>query len=239
MVRWLPILLVGCSFQLTPGAGIDDAPPDTTGGPIDAPVDAMIDAPIPSAFCNAADSTLRGCYRFENNLDDGSMYANGGTGTASYTNNNGHIGRALDASASAVTVPFDTSLSTAQFTLKMWIRPSSLPTGAGTRMGLIENNKWRMFVQMNGRIRCAINDGTIEVLTVATVPVNTWTRVTCTYGAGALKVYFDGVEQGSTSSLNGLDGLSTGTTIGRQEPSGDTFNGLIDDVQIFSALVGP
>ncbi|MBA3457081.1 MAG: LamG domain-containing protein, partial [Deltaproteobacteria bacterium] len=220
------------------------------GGPLDGRLDASIDAPIDGAidtidappvlaFCNAADPTLRGCYRFENNLDDGSMYSNGGTGTASYTNVNGNIGRALDASGSSVTIPFDSSLSTAQFTLKMWIRPSSVPSGASSRMGLIDNNKWRMFVQMGGRIRCAINDGTVEVVSSATVPVNTWTRVTCSYGAGALKVFFDGVQRGSTSSGNGLDGLSTGTTIGRQEPSGDPFDGLIDDVQIFSAVVAP
>lgn len=246
------LLLLGCGFQIAPGSAIDDAPRDTGGGLIDAVVDAptdaprdaptldaMADAPLSVAFCNALDPTLRGCYRFENNLDDGSSYANGGGGGASYTNANGHVGQALNAAGSTVTVPFAASLSTAQFTLKMWIRPSSVPASASARMGLLDNNKWRVLIQMGGQVRCAINDGTIEVLSTASVPINTWTRVACTYGLGALKIYFNGIEQGSTASAAGLDGLSTGTTIGRQEPSGDTFDGLVDDVQIFSVLVAP
>nr|MBA3452644.1 hypothetical protein [Deltaproteobacteria bacterium] len=70
MLRWFPLLLVGCGFQLTPGAAIVDAPPDTPGGPLDGPLDApidgptdtldaSIDAPAVLAFCNAADATLR------------------------------------------------------------------------------------------------------------------------------------------------------------------------------------
>lgn len=246
MFRSLPLLLVGCGFQIDAGTSIDAAPRDggliDSGDPplVDAMVDAMIDAPLPpAALCDANDPTLRACYRFDNSLTDGSSYSNGAGGTASYVSIGAHLGMSLNAPASNVTVANNASLSTSQFTVKMWVRPSSHPGGASMRTGLIDNNQLRMFVHMGGTVRCAINDGTVQVLTTATLPLNTWTRVACTYGNGALKVYFSSVEQGSVSSSNGLNGLSTGTAIGHAEPSGENFNGLIDDVQIFSAIVAP
>lgn len=248
-VRWLALLFAGCGFQIGTGAAIEDASNDASDdasndAPRDAPGDATDasppDAPItPVAFCNSLDPNLRGCYRFEGNLDDGSMYANGGAGVGSYATTNGHIGQALVAANSTITVPFDASLSTGQFTLQLWIRPTIYPATSVARMGLLDNNSYRLMVHYGGVVRCALNTGVQDLYTTTAVPLATWTRVTCIYDQATLKIYFNGIEQASANHNVGLDGLSTGTTIGRQEPSGDPFVGLIDDVRIFSAPVAP
>jgi len=243
-VRWLPLLLAGCGFRIGAGATIeDDAPRDAaTDGSIDSSIDASIDAPVDAPtlpFCNSLDPNLRGCYRFEGNLDDGSMYANGGSGGGAYTSTDSHIGRSLIAASSTITVPFDASLSTSEFTLQVWIRPTIYPATSVARMGLLDNNQYRLMVHFGGVVRCAINAGVQDLYTTTAVPLATWTRVTCIYDRATLKIYFNGIEQASANHNIGLDGLSTGTTIGRQEPSGDPFVGLIDDVRIFSAPVAP
>jgi len=244
MLRLLPLLFAGCGFQLTPGSAVTDAVPgdgarDAVGDAmIDGAIDArMIDAPMtPPTVCDATDANLRACYLFEGNLQDGSMYANAAAGSTSFQN--GHSGLGLNAQASDIDVSNHPSLSLQLMTLRMWIRPAAHPTGT-TRMGLIENDTFRMFTLEAGRIRCAINDGTIEITTVMGVPLDVWSRVACTYDLSRLKIYIDGTERATVLGVGTLNPATTEMTIGHQQPAGDVFNGMIDDVMVYNAIVAP
>ena len=72
-----------------------------------------------------------------------------------------------------------------------------------------------------------------------TVPTGTWTRVACTYDVSAIRVYFDSVEKANASFNSGIAGVSGNLTIGQNEPNGDNFDGLIDEVEIWGSIVAP
>lgn len=66
-----------------------------------------------------------------------------------------------------------------------------------------------------------------------------WQRVACTYDGTTLKLYVDGAMVGSQSYTGSLPMPGTGMVIGHNNPTGENFNGAIDEVQVWGSIVAP
>jgi len=229
-VRALLLLLAGCSFGTS-----YEQPKD---GAIDAPIDVKLDAPPDmrvAPFCDPLDTSLVACYEMEGNVDDPSPNNLDAT-TSSLTFVPGRVGMAMQfAINSAADVADSAAIDVAEITVEAWIKPFQLP-GAGARMGIADmNGQWGVFLHETGRFLCAF--GGLGQQYDATIPVDVWTHVACTYAAGTLKFYVGGVKRLELTGGGALGtGGTTGISLGADNPpgAGSRFNGLIDQVRIMS-----
>jgi hypothetical protein len=68
---------------------------------------------------------------------------------------------------------------------------------------------------------------------------HTWTHVMAVYDGGALRLYVDGREVGSSAQTTGMAGAPDTMKIGQDHHTSQTINGLIDDVRVYDrALTG-
>ena len=224
--------LGACGFQH--GTAVVDAARNDgmSDGDIDAPPD------VGMAFCNPADLDLRACYTFDNNTLDGSSYGNHATASVQAFVT-GHTGQALLTASGTITVPATTSLDVDVLTIRMWLKPNMIPTG-GARMGLIDSaSRWRLFLQSDGALRCAVTNGVDFTTGLGKVVANQWQRVTCAYDGSVMHVYVDGTVVGTSNINSTLPKPGTGMVIGHDNPTGSNFNGAIDELQIWGSLVDP
>jgi hypothetical protein len=239
--RVAPLLvLAACSFEHAevPTGGIGGS--GGTGGEIDAGdmsgADAMRDAAL--AFCDPADTTLRACYEFESNTLDGSSYHHDITAN-NLAFQNGHRGLGLSTKTGTYTVASSTGLDVAALTIKLWIKPTSLPSD-GARMGLVDSaSRWRLFVASDGALRCSLTGGIDFTTPPNKVTTGTWQRVACTFDGTLMRIYVNGVQAGQKTGASTFPTPGTGMVVGHNNPSGENFDGMIDDVQIFGAVVAP
>jgi len=230
----LAVAVTGCSFSSAHrSTGADD-------GPIaDAP-DAARGAPdAPRALCDPADPRLRACYTFDGNTEDGSSNAYNAVavGTSFGT---GRFGQGLVVGAGdSVQVAGGAGLNVTQLTIDMWIRPSSIPA-AGLRAGLVDSgNRYRMFLYSGGLVRCGTTNGPSLYTTAANaVSAGAWAHLTCTYDATTMQIYVDGVEAAMVVQASTIP-TGTGMVIGQNNPTGENFDGTIDELRIFGAVVPP
>ena len=226
--------VAACSFG--PPAGVAGSDADVEAGPIvDAP-DAP-DAPRPP--CSPADPMLRACYTFDGNTEDGSSYGYDAVavGTSFGAGRNGQ-GLVIGAGDS-VLLAGGAGLNVAQLTIDMWIRPSSIPA-AGTRAGLVDSgNRFRMFLHPGGLVRCATTGGpSLETTAANAVSAGAWAHLTCTYDGTTMRIYVDGADAGMVMQASTIP-TGAGMVIGQNNPSGENFDGTIDELRIFGAVVQP
>jgi hypothetical protein len=231
------LLLAACAFDSS-GLGLSDPQvviPDAALAPDAAPpVDAVSLLPP----CESTDPDLVACYRFEpaehgEQPFDESQYANHGTATGvAYTVGPPGAGQALlVGSESSVRIPDSASLDvTGALTLELWIHPRALPTTA--RAGLVdENGQYGLFLASDGTVRCSMGVAVVSGLAVA---AERWTHIACCYDGATVELYQDGVlgaTEPATTPLTtaGTDGLA----LGQNSPSGDLFDGALDEVRIW------
>jgi len=180
-----------------------------------------------------------------NEVKDLSNYGNHGTIVGSPTLADGHTGEALDFNGSSDSVEIVTSESLAktagEITMEAWVYTRA----AGTAEII---SKWDN--AMNGIIHfeardggnmrfCMRNDadGTIAniVTTAGGLDVETWVHVAEVYDGENAIVYFDGVEiQRAAGSGEMRENENAKWWIGSMYTDGRWFNGLIDEVRIWS-----
>lgn len=236
-------LAAGCGFHTAASGPGDGGPSDGADGPVDSTdgpiVDMMIDGP-PTPLCNPADLELRACFAFENNLQDGSAFNHDATGSgAAFVS--GHSGQGVATVASDLRItPGNADLTVSRFTLRVWVRVIGLP-GAGQRAGILDSTGYRIFMDSAGIVRCAFSGGggARDVFSATGLPLLTWTRVSCVYDGANLVVYFNGAQSNAAAQTTPVDPVTGDVTIGQNEPNGENFNGVIDDLQIWSSLVAP
>lgn len=222
--------VAACGFRSPdPAAGADSG---VDSGALDAP-----DSPLP--LCDSADPRLRACYTFDGNTKDGSSngYAAVATGTSFGA---GHSGQGLVVGAGdSVTVAGGAGLNVAQLTIDMWIRPSSLPATA-TRAGLVDSgNRFRMFLLPAGLVRCATTSGpSLETTAAHAVSTGAWAHLTCTYDGTTMQIYVDGASAAMLTLASTIP-TGSGMVIGQNNPTGENFDGTLDELRIFGAVVPP
>ncbi|MBA3499956.1 MAG: LamG domain-containing protein [Myxococcota bacterium] len=226
------VLVAGCSFETSLDVPRDSAR-DTVAR--DAPPDTRV-----APFCDPADLTLLACYEFEGTANDASPHALHATMT-NLTFVPGKVAQALQFGVNSAADVADSSvIDVASLTLEAWVHPFQLP-GTGARTGIVDmDGQWGLFLhEPTGRLQCTMAGG-ISMQIDAMIPVNAWTHVACTYGAGTTTIYVNGVkrfQQGGGGVL--ATGGTSGYSLGADNPpgSGSRINGLIDQMRIFSRVL--
>jgi len=187
-------------------------------------------------------------------LENGAGFALGETGDAFSFNGNDQyvlIGQP---------VPANLQLQNA-FTLSAWIYVTSYPANVGSGpyqaiVGTEEGtNHAGIAIYLDGTTGYPIPPGSIDldigsgtswysVLTTTQIPLNQWVLVTATANANQPpSIYYNGVVQPQITPAgeavwNGTVSYSGSSfTIGQTLPANYSFNGLIDDVQVYSSAL--
>jgi hypothetical protein len=254
---WVPVLLgwaSGCSVEsagVYAARGVSDAadaapspsspggesPAADAGAPIadaGAPI-ADAGAPIadaaPAVICPREQSDLVVCLPFEGSVSN--VVAQPLTVTSkNVAFQPGPMGQAASLDeTSAIKVSESPVLDGQSLTVEAWLSPRALP-GPGKRAGIVDNDlEYSMFLTEGGGIRCSV--GLIAVDAPGVVTIGRWTSVACTYDASNIEVFVDGasVASGRSGAIN-IFGLG-GVTVGQNNPGGDNYDGLIDNVRVW------
>ncbi len=216
---------------------------------IDSP-QLLLSMNFADAYYNVSSKNVTDASRYGNNGTYIGEVFNNGTLNGAAWNSSGKYGTALsfdgvndyvDLGSSSALLPVNT------LTLEAWVNPKLLGSIAtvlskginspyyGWEISKRGGNEWRGKITVGGVVYDAISDNTYTQ--------NKWVHLAVTYDNATLRLYVDGVLQGTTASVTG-DITYTGTknpVIGTWSP-GDTteiFNGTIDEVRIYNyALTG-
>ena len=92
-----------------------------------------------------------------------------------------------------------------------------------------------------GRRAVATFGGDVEWLSGADgEPVNAWTHVALTYDGAKLRLYVNGTQVATTAASGAVQSSSSPLWIGGNQPYGEYFQGLIDEVRVYNrALTRP
>jgi hypothetical protein len=222
------------------GATGDGPPSDQAGG--DGPgIDGPDNSDAPTGFACSTDPAQIACYTFNQDTLDHSTHAHHltATGTSFGLGKDNTTGLSINEGAS-VTSASSTDFNVQTYTIRMFILPTSLPTGA-TRMGLLDSNlRYRMFLHPDGVLRCAFTNNanaSIELLSAAgAVVVGTYTRVACTYDGTTFKVLINDAVAASRAESQTLGSSTEGIVVGQNSPSGENFQGVIDNLEVWSGI---
>ena len=181
----------------------------------------------------------------ENRAYDETENNNDGTVSGASWTEDGKFGNALnfDGENDLISVPYQRVLIPEHLTLEAWIKKSSNARGSVISkngpyyLGFINegnNNDDNEANQLVGKVYIN-NVGWVEVVGETELELNVWYHIAMTYDGESIKLYVNGVEDGSTET-NG-DILITGQAlhVGWGEPGVNFyFEGLIDEVRISS-----
>jgi hypothetical protein len=136
-----------------------------------------------------------------------------------------------------IAVPESAALDSPRLTIEAWINPRTMPA-AGTQMGVVDNNgQYGMFLRPDGNVVCI---GRGIATAAAVVQPGVWHAIACTFDEALLAIYVDGVKKSEVVSLGPLQGAgTTGTSIGRDNPEGGDYDGLLDNVRIWRIVRTP
>ena len=74
----------------------------------------------------------------------------------------------------------------------------------------------------------------MSAIGTAALPLNTWTHLAVTFGAGTLRLYVNGVQVGTQVVSGSLVTSANPLTIGGNGVWSEWFAGLIDEVRIYN-----
>lgn len=146
-------------------------------------------------------------------------------------------------SAGSVNIRYSSIPTPAGITVDAWVKPASTVGGASIfNWRPVANNTGITLEQRftaDGEVLWNVfaTGGTASVISGTTLlPLNTWTHVAGTYDGTTATLYFNGVAVANTTTASGsLTAIAGDAMIGRNiVVSGDVFNGLIDEVEIFN-----
>jgi hypothetical protein len=207
--------------------GPDASPPDASP-PDAAPPDAE---PAPSVC--APDPDLLACLPLDGEAVDLSTYQNGITAD-DLAFSAGVRGSALDVDDGVdVTLAETNTLDpTSGITLELWIRPGSFPTGSD-RVGILDNNaQWGLFGREDGQVTCSMAPASLTL--AGALVAGVWQHLACTYDGATIRLYRNGQQIDSVPADTELTTSGDdGTAIGRNNPTGEYFDGSIDEVRIW------
>jgi concanavalin A-like lectin/glucanase superfamily protein/F5/8 type C domain-containing protein len=200
-------------------------------------------------FIRTASAELIGYWSFDEGsgeiAKDGSGNGNDGTLENGTEWTDGQSGYAVlfDGTDDCVNLGNGGSLSiTDDFTFSMWVKISAYPTSWRNMLSKLVDDQ---HVEYNFRYKTATEGqfyyGTGSAAIVCMwnptedLPLNTWTHIAGVRKSKThLKLYFNGVEKRTLSITTEAVSTDANVTIGRQSNNTFYFNGMIDEVAIFS-----
>lgn len=132
---------------------------------------------------------------------------------------------------SLLLVPESPALDVEELTIEAWINPQFLP-GPGQRMGIVDNDgQYGFFLLPNGGLSCTAG-GAVSV--PAGIRAGTWTSVACTRDRGRVALWVGGKRVAESAATGPISRHArNGTRLGGNNPQGDPFEGLLDNVRIW------
>ncbi|MFH1392582.1 MAG: LamG domain-containing protein, partial [bacterium] len=177
---------------------------------------------------------------------DKSANNNDGTITGADWTLNGKFGGALDfesGSSDYVNASTGSSLNiTGNITLEAWIKPES--TVVADIIAKWGTNDSYFLRRTSDKIQMGLDSDGVEgsigsATSNNTAPNGSWTHVVGTWDGSTIRVYLNGVEDGSTVYTAGIHSNSSPTWIGQNPHPWGPFDGLIDEVKIYPFVLTP
>jgi VCBS repeat-containing protein len=204
-----------------------------------------------SLTVSAAPSSLRGWWQLDGNATDSSGLANNASLIGSPGFVAGRIGSALSLNGTSqyASVPDANSLDlTSGMTLAAWIRPGV--TAAATQdilkkastTGTLVNG-YELSLSSAGKVFVRLNQATstdtFRVNSTTSYPLNNtaWMHVAATYDGTTLKLYINGVLEGSVAGPAAIAINSLPLSLGAQSDASRFFKGLLDDARVYSTAL--
>jgi hypothetical protein len=133
---------------------------------------------------------------------------------------------------SQITLASGVGLGGGPFTVEAWLRPDSLPTGAG-RAGVIDKQgHFGLFVLPGGNVTCYSQGAMATAAGVARA--GQWLSATCTVGGGSVGIWINGVRRATAAQASGSPPGEPAIAVGSNSPTGDPFIGLLDNVRVWA-----
>jgi chitodextrinase len=172
---------------------------------------------------------------------DASGKGNVGTITGATWSTQGRYGNALsfNGAGNVVRVASAASLNLAgAMTLSAWIRPAASQTGWRT---IVQREADAYFLTSSsdaGALRPA-GGGTfgssVNYVTGPTAsPLNAWTHVALTYDGANLRLFVNGAQVATRATTGAIQTVANPLWIGGNTPYGEYYQGLIDEVRVYS-----
>ena len=146
----------------------------------------------------------------------------------------GEVGQAfeLNGTDAFVEAPDNPSLAlSSQITIDAWIKPSALGGRIVDKVQAFGSDGW-LLDTFGGKLRLIIDGHLLSG--ASTLPVGVFTHVTGTYDGVTMKVYVNGVLDGSAAVAVAIPTNTHPLRIGADQLGGSLFTGLIDEVEIFN-----
>jgi glucose/arabinose dehydrogenase/fibronectin type 3 domain-containing protein len=177
---------------------------------------------------------------------DASGNGNGGTLTNATWSTQGRYGNALsfNGTNSVVQVANSASLALGSgMTLSGWVKPSATQSGWRT---LVQKQTDAYYLNASsgaGALRPAgggtFGSGAATIYGPTASPVNGWTYETLTYDGTTLRLYVNGVQVATRATTGAVQSSTSPLWIGGNQPYGEFFNGLIDEVRVYNRALTP
>jgi len=175
------------------------------------------------------------------NASDSSGNSNTGTLQAGASfNTSGRFGIALQktATSAGVTVTNNAGLNPVITSVSAWIYRLS---DTGGDENVISNwnapcQAYYMSVSSTDSLRCLWGDGTnaYEFTTGTSIPINTWTLISCVRNATHVVGYINGIYSNSVAMAPAMAAQTSTIYIGSDGGSAGRINGLIDELRIYN-----
>jgi hypothetical protein len=123
-------------------------------------------------------------------------------------------------------------------TIEASIAPRVLP-GPNLRQGIADSpGQYGMFLLPPADVACL--SGTARALAPNVLKVGAWVRATCAFGPRSISVSIDGRRIAETATPTGPSQSGDGgLTIGLNNPTGENFQGLLDNFRLSRAASAP
>ena len=205
-----------------------------------------------SPYSNAAEATtlatpagLVGAWAFGEGSGTTSADTSGNNNTATIQGASwstaGRFGNALsfNGSGSIVQVASSASLNlTSAMTLSAWVNPAAAQSGWRTIMQRQVDAYFLNASNDTGALRPSGGGtfgGSTQFVTGTTAnPVNAWTHVAMTYDSTTVRLYVNGTQVATRAQTGTIQSSSTPLWIGGNQPYGEFFNGLLDEVRVYN-----
>jgi hypothetical protein len=159
----------------------------------------------------------------------------------------GRSGQALrfDGAAGYVSIPDSASLDYSSMpaaSVALWVKPERLghadeQTLYGQWNSSSSSRPFQILLLSNNRIECRTNNKSGVIESTSQMALDTWAHVACVWSPAGLKVYVNGVLEGTDGGVRGsLAGNSNVHTLGVRDKSGalsQFYQGLLDEIHIF------